>query len=125
MDLFEVHPDKNGICLPCTNRINLIYGSKGIIVLPKAIYLCQVHLLFLEIGEFEIFAEGMKIHFGNISGKLLKTQPGNPGFSTQPSFIYNPNLDRWIVRDNANLYFFDEEVEIARIDEIYKLLEKE
>lgn len=93
----KIHECKkeNGLILLKADRINIISCNSGEIILPQAKKTCLLQLLFIVHAEFKISARGKEIIIGSSINISLRTEPGVPGFDTQPSFLYRSTEDKW------------------------------
>lgn len=98
LNLNKIKENKINIYKVKEDCFNLIYAKKGKIILPHVDYLCQLRLLFINEGDFEISAENDKsFKIGLLEGKIISHHVGKPGYDTQPSFVFIQEKGYWVI----------------------------
>jgi hypothetical protein len=77
--------------------INIIQFSEGRLVFPEPDKMVQLQLYFTKEGKFELDAGNNKLKLGTYEDHIIEHQPGIGGMETQPSFIFLPNENRWLI----------------------------
>lgn len=97
MEIKEFKRTRKGIYHVEPNCINIIQGRKGKIVFPDMESMCQLQIIFMSEGEFELSAHDKEFKIGSMIGKIIKHKPGQPGYDTQPSFVYAKDQECWVI----------------------------
>lgn len=115
MELNEIKNNRSNIYHIKENCINIINARKGKIILPDVDNLCQLQIIFFREGEFEIlttqFRNGPAFKIGNMTGDIIIHKVGEPGYDTQPSFVYNPKETTWMIISIGMINFKEDEME--------------
>lgn len=111
MELKEFKETRKGVYYVEPNCINIIQGRKGKIIFPDMESMCQLQIIFMREGEFELSAQDKEFKIGSMSGRIITHKPGEPGYDTQPSFVYAKPQECWVII-SIGVINFKEETEL-------------